>query len=276
MKKVNKSQGIIYVATVKSIYYGMAVASCMSLRKHYPDCHVTLFTHEDWVDEYADLFDNIITEDVPAHRRAKMWAMARTPYDRTLYIDVDSLIMSKDVKKIFDQISDDDDFGFVKSIPLTASSDKWAYIDIDQTESPPIDGSFMLYNKSDLMIDFLQSWYEEYREQLTLTKSTWPYSFAYFDWRQFDMFTIWRMLVADWDKFPEAKNLKYEKFRKLKSVEIEKHFNGVPFIPTRLLNGKRVIIQIPIKEYADYLPDIWETVEKAMVNKNDRCYFKEP
>lgn len=266
-----KTQGIIYVATVKPMYYGLAIASCKSLKQNYPECSVTLFTHEDWVDEHAEIFDHVITKDVPVHKRAKMWAMARTPYDRTMYIDVDSIVLNKDVKLIFDQIDDDIDFGFVENPPLCAANPKWAFIDKEMTEEALIDGSFMLYNKSDLMIEFLNAWFDEYKKQHVIRPENWPYEFAHVEWDQFDMFTIWRMLFCDKNKFPSGYESKFERYRKLKIKQVDKRFNGVPFIPKKLLNGKRVIIQIPIPEYPKIFTNEWEFVEEIMSKKDEKC-----
>ena len=82
------SKGYIYVASLKKLYYELGIESATSLRDLYPEANITLFTHETFIDDDRPykIFDNVVT-NIPIHRRAKMWCMARTPYDYTFYND---------------------------------------------------------------------------------------------------------------------------------------------------------------------------------------------
>ena len=49
MKKINN--GFLYVASKDKIFLTAARYSVTSLKDYWPESHVTLFTHEDWVKE---------------------------------------------------------------------------------------------------------------------------------------------------------------------------------------------------------------------------------
>ena len=72
-----QNNGFLYVATVRKGYYRAARNSAISLRDFYPDAKITFFTHEEWVqpDDY-EIFDTVVTENVPRDKRAKLWALS--------------------------------------------------------------------------------------------------------------------------------------------------------------------------------------------------------
>lgn len=201
MKYYKKSErvserGFIYVASRDPFYYLTAVNACNTMKDYFPDSHVTLFTHEKFVDESCDVFDNVII-DIPIHYRTKMWAMARTPYEKTIYIDADSVVMHKDIRTMHDHLDDCDMF-FCPVTPYTAGNIKWAYMDKAMTEVPKYHGAICGYNKTELTIDFQQTWFEKYIEQIS---KPWEYGENHYsEWQIFDMFTLWRMTSK---KFPE-------------------------------------------------------------------------
>jgi hypothetical protein len=101
--------GYIYAATCNYKFYRSACYSAETLKENYPDANITLFTHKEWVDSSAKVFDNVVTEDVPINERAKLWACARTPYEKTLYVDADTEILSPEIANVFDQLDDNHD-----------------------------------------------------------------------------------------------------------------------------------------------------------------------
>lgn len=197
--------GFLYVASRDRKYYEYAINSCESLKAYYPNSHVTLFTHKNFVDDRANIFDNIIT-NIPIHLRAKMWCMARTPYKRTVYIDADSLVNHRDVKKLHDFLDDCDMF-FTPVLDYAAGDFKWTAMDIARTEFPQYHGSMCGYHNTSLNLDFMQTWFDDYVKQRS---EPWPYEaqgLHYQEWQQFDMFTLWRMTCNKFDQYNRFHNL---------------------------------------------------------------------
>ena len=99
--------GYLYVASRDERYLKAAVQSAESLLDFHPKAKITLFTEERWDGTYdRKLFDNIIYCD--DHVRAKLWALSRTPYDKTMYIDCDTYIQHEDIKKVFTFLKNND------------------------------------------------------------------------------------------------------------------------------------------------------------------------
>jgi hypothetical protein len=228
------SRGFIYVASVNHLYYELALHSCATLRDYYPEAKVTLFTHESFVEDRArELFDDIIT-NIPIHTRAKMWAMARTPYEETVYIDCDSIIASKDIRKIHDFLQECDLFcGDNRDYTVS----KFSLTTIDKAGKFEVKhhGSMWGYKKSDLTIEFMQTWFDEYLKQI---EGPWKYdSFADSFWQQFDMFTLWRMITNHFDEG-------FAKFQDLKLKILPTRWNCSGQTLKHHLDGPKVIIQI--------------------------------
>ena len=119
-----KNNGFVYVASVNKQFYNAALHSAQSLLDFYPEAKITLFTHETWVcDEAREIFDQIITDGVPNHIRAKLWALSKSPYDTTLYIDCDTTIQSEEISEVFDLLGDNDII-FTRNRPYNAKITK--------------------------------------------------------------------------------------------------------------------------------------------------------
>lgn len=248
MKKLNN--GYVYVASLNPLYYELAILSAQSLKDIHPQSHVTLFTHDKFVDDRAEqLFDNIVT-NIPVHRRAKMWCMARTPYDQTFYNDCDSVIVHPDISKVFDNL--DDKIYMTKNLVYTVSRKELEYIDKDRKWFPYFHGAVAWYQKNDANIEFIDTWWRAYVKQLY---SPWPHGdWAFEIWQGFDMFTLWSMLNSF---YPE-----YDKFKD-RVVEGDRRFNCV------LPEGKQsesvkspVVYQIPRDTYCKF--DYWPKVARKL------------
>lgn len=262
------SEGFVLVASMDPKYYGMAINCCTSLKTFYPEASVTLFTHKQWVDGHADIFDNVIT-GIPASPRAKMWAMARTPYETTVYLDVDSQVQSPKIKLIFNQLANND-FVSVPSIETMISLPQTEYIDKERTIKPVFDGSFMIYKKSKLMINFLQRWYDEYEDQRY--GGPWKHgSFAFSEWQFFDMFTSWKILKADKELHPSAYDEHDDKYKKLKWCHIEKFWNSSHYNPRYITKKRPVIVQIDSPSYKLYYKSLYDNVIKIARSKDEVC-----
>lgn len=243
--------GFIYVASSNRLYYELALLSCESLKSFSPKTHVTLFTHEKFVDDRCKIFDCVIVE-IPIHIRAKMWAMARTPYKRTIYNDCDSQICHRDVAKMFDFLNDCDLF-CGSNLLYTVGDVKWTYIDKARKHVPIYHGSMWGYNKTKLTMDFMQTWFDEYVKQIT---TPWPYHENHYEeWKNFDMFTLWRMTSGLFDEFSRFKNLNIKL--------LSRRWNTTSQDLKEDLDGPPVIVQIDRTTWRK-MGNAWKIIEKGM------------
>lgn len=257
----NSDEGFIYVASRDKLYYEFAMFSCESLRDFYPNAHITLFTHKNFIDKRSTsgLFDNVYTE-IPTHYRTKMWCMARTPYERTLYNDVDTMIEHKDIRKIHSFLNECDMF-CGSHLKYTVADPDWAYIDKQKKIPVVYHGSMWGYNKKDLVLDFMQTWFDEYVKQVS---SPWTYKDFSDKWKIFDMFTLWRMTSGRFEEF--------ERFKELNIKILPRRWNTTVQDLPEDLNGSRVITQID-KGSWKRMPHIWSIIEKGL--NDERVDFKE-
>src|SRR6056300_444358 len=107
-KKKKQTKGFLIVASKQKGFYRYSKYLAESIKDFWPEANITFFTHEEWVQsEDYDLFDNIITEGIPDHIRAKLWALNKTPYDITAYLDADMICEHEDIKNIFDELPEE-------------------------------------------------------------------------------------------------------------------------------------------------------------------------
>jgi len=86
----NLSKGFMFVASFSKPYFDAAIQAADSIKDYWPEAKIALYTHEEWWDEkYRNIFDHVHL-GVPVHVRAKLWALSKTPYDLTAYIDADT------------------------------------------------------------------------------------------------------------------------------------------------------------------------------------------
>jgi len=91
---VEKSKGFLLVASKKRNFYLYALNLAESIRDYYEDCKICLVTEERFIDDRGrEVADDIIFCD--DHYRAKLWGMAKSPYDLTMYIDADMNVSTK-------------------------------------------------------------------------------------------------------------------------------------------------------------------------------------
>ena len=182
-----KNNGFLYVASLEHCFITAARYSASSLKDYWPESNITLFTHKEWVTEADyDLFDNIITEDVPYHKRSKLWALDRTPYDLTCYIDCDTEIMHEDIQYIFDQHNIENDITLTKVRDYAASTDNYF-----NGGSLTDHCGLFVYNSKPRTLSFMNMWWHLYCDQqdkqaFNIEAAGYP---TYL--RQWDQFTFW-------------------------------------------------------------------------------------
>jgi len=234
------------------MYYEYSLLSAQSLRDFYPEANITLFTHQDFVDERAEKLFDEIRVGIPHSPRAKMWCMARTPYDVTLYNDVDSYIRRRKIRKVFDQL-DQNDMMFGTNLSYTVSKKELCYADKNHEHKITHHGSLCLYYKNDLNLDFHQTWYDEYIKQVS---SPWEYDWADPVWKKFDMHTLWRLMNS------------FDKFEKINIGLLERHWNNTFLDRKQDLSEPPIITQLN----RSFINDI--NNQKEFINKNIEFYGK--
>jgi hypothetical protein len=99
-------KGILLIAFGKPGYAYMAYNMALSIRKHSPNLHITLAS--DGVESYmrsgySKLFDNIVHFTPQEAGRVKVEMDTFSPYEHTLYLDVDGCLVS-DIEPFFDKL----------------------------------------------------------------------------------------------------------------------------------------------------------------------------
>lgn len=161
----NRVNGVIYAASMERKYTLAAKNSVFSLKEHFPSVHTTLYVESTIVDsECYELFDNVVTNNVPNNPRAKLWALSQTPYEKTLYLDADTLIESDEVQTVFDQLHDNN---IVFTLIRPYNSNPQGYLDDPEYK---YHGGVFLYDRK--CLKFMKRWWSAWLEGTT---GTWTY-----------------------------------------------------------------------------------------------------
>ena len=204
------SQGIVLVATDASSvkdFYGCAIACASSILEHMPDANITLFTTPELFKEHhASFFDQVILE-TPNEYRAKLWGMANSPYELTLYMDVDMLVLHEDFNKVFDQIGLND----MLWTRITEKRD-YAYNNKNGSNRVFPGGEFKIHGGICLYTSaakkFMIDWYN--LDKKIRTEGWWPDTKLYPNrFKVWDQFSLWWLTEKEWDNY---KFLKYDFF----------------------------------------------------------------
>jgi len=172
-------QGILYIATGK-IYIRAAMQSAASVIKHCPGLPTHLFS--DW-QNHGFAFDRTpfpfttVEKILDPHRRSKVDYLAKTPFDETLYLDTDTTL-NADIREMF-QILQRFDIALAQAHRRNAPErlGNWR-IELPQA-FPQFNSGVFLYGKTPKMLDFLQTWREQFHEagflqdQMTLRELLW-------------------------------------------------------------------------------------------------------
>lgn len=108
------TRGVVLLAHGKRGYGFAAINMAFSIKKHSPDTLITLFHDENVLsqipEEYLKFIDTYVKLDEEFYEtgriepgRAKLLAVDKSPYDCTLYLDVDGLCV-KDITTVFERL----------------------------------------------------------------------------------------------------------------------------------------------------------------------------
>lgn len=93
--------GFLIVASRDRVFLEQAIQCAESIKDEWSEARVCIATHEDWLDDSVRRLYDVVSP-VPDHVRAKLWALPRSPYRRTQYVDADAYCVHRDVRTIFE------------------------------------------------------------------------------------------------------------------------------------------------------------------------------
>jgi hypothetical protein len=166
---MNKSKGVIYISINKK-WVKEAVFSARSIKKVCPKLPITLFTDKKFKSDYID---NFIVSSSLKGTRFKFDYLDKTPYDYTLYLDSDTMVVS-DIISIFDIL---DKFDIITTHCICRISKEDRDIFSDYRNIPDsfcqFQGGVMFYRKTEKVINFVRLWktlYNKYKKEYNLTQ----------------------------------------------------------------------------------------------------------
>lgn len=157
------NKGIIYIA-FNNAFVQESFLSAESVKRFMPDIPITLFTDKD---VKCDFIDDIIRIS-PKHIRSKVDYITESPYENTLYLDSDTVVMM-DITDMFEVLKRFD-VGFVHD--YARKRDNYCkikeYADIPYSFSE-VNGGIMSFNNSDNTKEFLSLWQKKFYEYKNAT-----------------------------------------------------------------------------------------------------------
>jgi hypothetical protein len=143
----------------------MAIRSATSVRRFHPDLKIALFTDDPGRSDVPELsiFDDVrgVAEK---HERNKFDAMIGTPYDRTLYLDNDTMVKEGVVEDLF-RILDRFDMALAHA-PLTRIVTPLEGI---PKSFPELNGGVVLFRKSAAVMQLLREWENNWKNNSIAT-----------------------------------------------------------------------------------------------------------
>lgn len=196
-------KGVIYVATGPD-YLDLARRSLVTLKKTNPGIAADLFTDAPEAADGAG-FDAVHRIDAP-HARSKIDCMALTRFQRTLFLDCDTLILA----------SFGDLFGLLDRFEMAVAHDvrrmsgliQEGYAHDTPYAFPQMNSGVVLYRKSEAMQGFLAEWARRYhasgvaRDQIILKDLLWESDIRFyvlppeFNLRRVTLLDAWEPLDA--------------------------------------------------------------------------------
>lgn len=209
MQKTEPSKGFLVVASKTHRFYSLAINLIESIKDYYPDAKICLVTEERFCDGRESIADHLIF--CGDRQREKLWALPKTPFDITMYIDADVSVQHEDIQKVFDHIENAD----LVFTELESEASKGFAVASWPGGEMKLSGGIVLYDiRNPLVKEFMTDWYEYYYKQVNL--EWWPdykngtpdFKLHPMKLKQWDQFTLWWLT----EKNPKYKNLKMKIF----------------------------------------------------------------
>jgi len=166
--ETSHEKGILYIAFGPS-FTQEAVMSYQSLRRYMPDVPVCFMT--DSLDRLATIEDdNVIkTEIKPRHIRSKVDFIGDSPFDKTLYLDSDTIIV-RDISDMFEVL---DRFDVAVTNDYARKREKYSKTIPEYAKIPyafsEVNGGVMAFNSSNEAKQFLTLWKEYFYKYFNKT-----------------------------------------------------------------------------------------------------------
>lgn len=167
-------KGVIYVATGAD-YVDLACASAASLRSCNPGLAVDLFT-DDVEAAGLEVFNQV--HPVPVvHDRAKLECMPLSRFERTLFLDCDTLVVG-DLGDVWD-VLDRFDLALAHDVRRASDLVREGLEEVTSYAFPQMNSGVMLYRRSEVMAAFFAEWARRYhaggvaRDQIILKDMLW-------------------------------------------------------------------------------------------------------
>lgn len=201
-KKNESRRGFLVVASRNPNFHKYALNLIESIRDFYPEANICLATEERFLDgREGKLADDVLLTD--SHYRAKLWAMSKSPYETTMYVDADIECEHEDVSLVWDELGDRDmvfhelteergKFYAVRKFPFEGREAEFSLC-----------GGVCLYNLSNPLVrEFMEEWFSLFDAQWNgdwrpegFDDATWN------DLKDFDQTTLWWMTEKMKDKY---------------------------------------------------------------------------
>lgn len=202
-------QGIVLVCTERQLYYDSAIMCANSILEYLPSVNITLFTSPKLFNPiHKHYFDKVVL-DTPDGVRAKIWGMANTPYELTLYLDADMWVVHDDFASVFDQV------GRYDMLWTRISKEReYAYNTSDGSNISFPGGDMELHGGVCLYRDtakkFMKDWYN--LDLQMRNKEWWPSDTEKYPlkFRKWDQFPLWWLTNKEWSNY---KYLTYDFFQ---------------------------------------------------------------
>jgi hypothetical protein len=234
MNQKEPSKGYLIVASRTKEFYKLGINLIRSLKEFYPEAKACFVTEKLFCDGNESIADYLLycSDD----KREKLWALAQTPFNITMYIDADCEIQHEDIKYAFNML-DGYDLMFT---PLTEErahyfkKSKWDHGRLE------LNGGVFVYDiRNSLVKDFMIDWNYYYKQQQL--GIWWPdleddrpnYNKHPEHLKSWDQFTLWWLI---------NKNSKYKNI-KLKLFEEDERWNWyTSYNDSENKSGKDIII----------------------------------
>lgn len=166
--------GVIYICT-GAMFTKAGVNSARSVRMHSPNLLIDIYT--DSPSEIPDGIFDMVHLIADPHRRSKVDYMAKTRFDRSLYLDTDTRVV-KDISNMFDLL-DRFDLAIAHASARNKKSNLEGWRCPVPDNFPQMNSGVMVYRRTPAVMEMLSDWQAAFhtagfnKDQVTLRELLW-------------------------------------------------------------------------------------------------------